>query len=152
MKKRILYINKQYRDYDFLKYVVLAENFDLFVIWICPFRHTDPLPDTLCSRLNYEILGFHGNALQPWHIQYNIKLFRLILKHGRQADLIISSTSDSWKSKLTYFSNLFLKKPIAFRKETWFKSYHSSRLKNLIKKMYDKLTFTLKSEQPESFI
>ena len=118
-KKKILYINKQYRAYDLLKYQTLIENFDLTVIWICPFRDSDPLPDSLRNNLGFRLLNFKGNRLRPYHIYSSIKLFMMMLGAGQNVSLIISSTSDAWHSKIAFLAGRLLKKPTAFRKEVW---------------------------------
>jgi len=118
-KKKILYINKQYRAYDFLKYQTLIEFFDLTVIWICPFRGSDPLPDSLRNNLRFRLLNFKGNRLRPYHFYSSLKLFMMILGAGQNVDLIISSTSDAWHSKIAFLAGRLLKKPTAFRKEVW---------------------------------
>lgn len=118
-KKSILYINKQYRDYDFLKYQTFAENFDLTVIWIRPFGDSEPLPDCLRRSLEFRLLDFSGNRLRPYHIYFNLKLFTMILRTGKNIDLLISSTSDAWHSKIAFLAGRLLKKPMALRKEIW---------------------------------
>ena len=126
-KKRLLYINKQYRDYDYLKYNTLANNFALTVIWICPFRESEPLPEILKAKIKYRILNFMGSRLKPRHLTSNLKLFGMVLAIGRKADIIISSTSDAWHSKIAFLANLWLRKPIAFRKEVWLNSSGKKR-------------------------
>ena len=118
-KKRILYINKQYRDYDFLKYRTFIQNFDLTVIWICPFRDSDPLPDDLRNNLGFKLLNFKGNRLRPHNILFSLRLLMMMLGTGGDVDLIISSTSDAWHSKIAFLAGRLLKIPIAFRKEVW---------------------------------
>jgi len=46
---------------------------------------------------------------------------RIILKHAKGADLILSSTSDSWHSKIAFIASKMLRKPIAFRKQGCFR-------------------------------
>ncbi len=118
-KERILYINKQYRDYDVLKYQTFAENFDLTVIWLRPFGDCEPLPEGLRNNLEFKLLNFRGNRLRPYHFYYNLKLFTMILGAGQNIDLLISSTSDAWHSKIAFLVGRLLKKPTAFRKEVW---------------------------------
>ncbi len=136
MKKKILYINKQYRSYDYLKYVTIAEDFELTVLWICPFRDSEPLPSRIGKNIDYQVLGLVGYTLKPWHLMYNLKLLRLILKYGRNADLILSSTSDAWWSKIVFLVGFLLCKPIAFRKEAWFDSQSDNSLKKVLKNLY----------------
>jgi len=127
--KKILYVNKQYRSYDFLKYLTITDECELTVIWICPFDKKDPIPNAIKKKLKFVILGFMGNRLQPWHLSYSFKLFKLIMKNGRNVDLIISTTSDAWHSKVVFLAGRILKKPTAFRKEVWFRN--KSFLRNL---------------------
>jgi len=127
--KKILYVNKQYRTYDYLKYMTITDKYELTVIWICPFDKKDPIPTAAKKKLKFVILGFVGNRLQPWHLSCSFKLFRLVLKYGKNIDLIISSTSDAWHSKVVFLASRILKKPIAFRKEIWFRN--KSFLRNL---------------------
>lgn len=51
----------------------------------------------------------------------------MVLAIGRESDIIISSTSDAWHSKIVFLANLWLKKPIAFRKEVWIKGNDRKR-------------------------
>ena len=116
-------INKQYREYDYLKYITLANNFDLTVLWICPFRESEPLPEILKAQIKYPILSFKGSRLKPWHLTFNLRLLAMVLAIGGGSDIIISSTSDAWHSKVVFLANLWLRKLIAFRKEVWTKTY-----------------------------
>lgn len=120
-KKKILYINKQYREYDYLKYVTLFKEFDLTVFWICPFRNSEYLPSYIKKNIKYLILGFKGDRIQPWHIFYNIKFLKIMMKYGKSVDIIISSTSDAWHSKLAFIISILYRKPIVFRKEVWYR-------------------------------
>lgn len=120
--KKILYLNKQYRGYDYLKYKTIIKKFDLKVIWICPFRDSDPLPFLIKNNIKYHILGFKGNRIKPWHIFLNVKLLKMMLKYGKNVDIIISSTSDPWHSKIAFLAAILLKKPIAFRKQVWYRN------------------------------
>jgi len=127
--RKILYINKQYRNYDYLKYITITSKYGLTVIWICPFDKKNPIPIAIKKNLKFVILGFVGNRLQPWHLSFSFKLFRLVLKYGKNIDLIISSTSDAWHSKIVFLASRILRKPIAFRKQVWFRN--RSFLRNL---------------------
>jgi glycosyltransferase involved in cell wall biosynthesis len=49
----------------------------------------------------------------------SLRLFMMILAAGKNADLIMSSTSDSWHSKIAFSAGKLLKKPVALRKEVW---------------------------------
>jgi len=135
-KKRILYINYQYRSYDKLKYETLADNYDLKVIWLFPFRETDILPEFIRCKIQFRVLGFKNGRLEFWHFFYNIKLFFLILVLGKDVQLIMSSTSDGWQSKIAFLANLFLRKAIAYRKEVWFEN---STLKSYIRSWFTKV-------------
>ncbi len=117
--KRILYINKGYRAYDDLKYETLTGSFDLTVVWICPFKDSEPLPGRFRDNLRFRLLNFKGDRLKPFHVYSSFKLFMMILGEGKKADWIISSTSNAWHSKIAFLASKFLKKPIAFRKEAW---------------------------------
>lgn len=118
-KKKILYLNKQYRDYDYLKYITLIKEFDLIMIWICPFRDSDPVPPEIIDHIRFQVLGFKGNKIKPWHVATNIRLFKMILKYIKNIDLVMSSTSDAWHSKIAFLAARISNKPIALRKEVW---------------------------------
>jgi len=127
--KKLLYINKQYREYDKRKYKVLSEKFALTVIWLCPFRKTERLPEDLWDKMRYFILGFEGNRLKPWHLYYNFKLLKVLFRYGKNTDILISSTSDSWQSKIAFFvAKYLINVPVSFRKEVWFKDCDNSTL------------------------
>jgi len=119
MKKKILYINKQYRTYDEIKYSLLKNNFDLHIIWINDFRKDEIPQSFILKDLYYYIIDLHKTRLKPWHIKSNLKLIYILLRI-KDVDLIISSTSDSWHSKVAFLIARFKKIPISFRKEIWF--------------------------------
>ncbi len=118
--KKILYINKQYRTYDYCIYETLANSFKLIVIWISDFKINESLPEYLRKSIFYKILGYKGARIKPWSFVYNIKLLKLIYKYSNDSDIIISSTSDIWFSKIAFFVAKMKKKRIGFRKESWF--------------------------------
>lgn len=119
MKRRILYINNRYRKYDRLKYVTLATHFDLTVLWISHPLESDPIPDEIEEALTYSFLHNRKDILKPWHLIRSLKLVLLIGRYGEQTDLLLSSTSDSWKSKIVYLASWFFGLRVAFRKENW---------------------------------
>jgi len=143
--RKILYINKQYRAYDDSKYQTLSGRFDLTVIWICPFRGSDPLPDRLRDTLRFRLLNFKGNRLKPYHIYRNLKLFLMIREEGKNADWIISSTSNAWHSKIAFLAGKYLNKPIAFRKEVWVGNG------NLRRKILDMMTLFIEKNSSAVF-
>jgi glycosyltransferase involved in cell wall biosynthesis len=55
-------------------------------------------------------------------------LARRVTRLARSTDLVLSSTSDSWKSKVAFLGAALTGKPIALRKETWFESRTKPRL------------------------
>lgn len=140
-KAKIVYINKQYRSYDVIKYNLLAQEYNLFVIWLCDFRSDDLPGNDLINKINYRILSFKGTRLQPWHIIVSIKLFYQLLKN-LSSDLFISSTSDSWHSKIVFFFTRIFKKRIALRKEVWYENPS----KNLMRKFNKKLTLKIEKK------
>ncbi len=119
--KKIIYINKQFRSYDILKYQTLFSNYNALVIWICSFREDDVPSTNLLNKINYITLGFKGSRLQPWNLYINLKLF-VNLMRNTNIDLIISSTSDSWHSKISFIIAKLFNIKIVFRKETWYEN------------------------------
>lgn len=137
--RNILYVLNRYRNYDYLIYKSLIEKYSLKVIWLFNPPENVPIPEEFInsSRFNYTILGFDRSKgqLKPWHMINSIKLLYTINKNISFCDLIISSTSDSWKSKISYLAAKMNNKPIAFRKEGWLISD-----KNIKGKLFDRLT------------
>lgn len=121
--KKLLYINNRYRHYDKVKYRALADNFDLTVLWINPFRPDEQPEPELSSAFRHEILDRRrASLLKPWHVIRAGWLLARVARLARDVDLVLSSTSDSWKSKVAFLGTKAAAKPIAFRKETWFES------------------------------
>lgn len=118
--KKLLYINNRFRHYDAVKYQVLGRNFDLTVLWIGPAPRGEEPSQELLELFRSEILDSNSSSkLQPWHGLRTLRLFRRVHDLARDVDLVISSTSDSWKSKVAFAAASVRGKPIAFRKETW---------------------------------
>jgi len=114
--------------------MTITDEYELTVIWICPFDKKDPIPTAIKKNLKFVILGFMGNRLQPWHLSYSFKLFKLIMKNGRNVDLIVSTTSDAWHSKVVFLAGRILKKTTAFRKQIWFRN------KSILRDLYYSMT------------
>jgi len=118
--ERILYINNRYRQYDRPKYRALAAAFDLRVLWIVPPPHGENVPAELERAFQSEILEPHRtDVIRPWHAARTIRLARAVGRLARDVDLVVSSTSDSWKSKIAYLVARLRGKRIALRKERW---------------------------------
>ncbi|MEQ1735945.1 MAG: glycosyltransferase family 4 protein [Rhodoglobus sp.] len=120
MSERLLLIINRYRTYDRLMYEVLAEAFDLAVIWISPPPANEPLPVELASRLQPHVVDRDDRILRARDVQRNLELFQLIRREGRDRDLIIASTSDSWKARVAFAAARSIGVPIAMRKERWY--------------------------------
>ena len=117
---KILYINNRYRHYDTVKYRVLGRRFDLAVLWINPFPSHELPPTNLLDAMHWEILDRECvSKLQPWHLVRSLRLLRRTMALSRKVDLVLSSTSDSWKSKIAFLAARLVNVPIAFRKERW---------------------------------
>jgi glycosyltransferase involved in cell wall biosynthesis len=120
VREKILYINNRYRQYDRRKYRVLAGAFDLRVLWIVPPPRGEPVPPELTDAFTFEILEpGRADIIRPWQAARAVRLARAIDRLSRDVDLIVSSTSDSWKSKVAYLVARLRGKRIALRKERW---------------------------------
>ncbi|MCP4202449.1 MAG: glycosyltransferase family 4 protein [bacterium] len=118
--RKLLYINNRYRHYDRIKYETLGRNFDLRVLWIGPPPPGEAPSSELLGLFHHEILDSETESkLQPWHVLRTIRLGRRVADLAREADLVVSSTSDSWKSKVAFVAASRRRTPIAFRKERW---------------------------------
>jgi len=119
-RTRVLYINNRYRQYDRRKYRVLAGLFDLQVLWINPAPPDTPLPAELAGAFRREVLDpLREDIIRPTQFLRSLRLFLRVARLARSADLVISSTSDSWKSKLAYLAARLRGTPILLRKEKW---------------------------------
>lgn len=117
---KLLYIGNRYRRYDKVMYRVLAENFELIVLWISPPPTGERPSQELLKSFRYRILDSRKQSkLQPWHLARTISLAREVVAHGNSVRLVVSSTSDSWKSKVAFAAAWWRGVPIAFRKERW---------------------------------
>lgn len=118
--KRLLYINNRYRHYDALKYRTLGRNFELTVLWIGPPPPAESPASDLLRLFRHETLSPQEiSKLQPWHCLRSLRLYRRVASLATEFDLVLSSTSDSWKSKVAYAAASRSRTPIAFRKERW---------------------------------
>lgn len=45
-------------------YITLANNFDLTVLWICPFRESEPLPEILKAKIKISPPKFQGKSIK----------------------------------------------------------------------------------------
>jgi len=139
---RLLYLNNRYRYYDRRKYELLSAHFDLTVVWINGFPAAEPLPDSLCGAFKFEIVApGTERILTPWQPVQNLRLLGCLVRLGRDTDLLLSSTSETWKSKIAYLATRLCGKPIAFRKEKWFDTGPNFRgLRSLYWRAQDRLT------------
>jgi glycosyltransferase involved in cell wall biosynthesis len=117
--KRLIYINNRYRHYDLRKYRVLSEEFHLQVIWIAPFPDSETPPLDLLERIHYSIVSRSETILKPWHLLRSLRLALLVGRAAASADLVLSTTSDSWKSKVVFAAARLRGAAVAFRKEKW---------------------------------
>jgi glycosyltransferase involved in cell wall biosynthesis len=117
--KRLLYINNRYRRYDLRKYRVLSERFHLRVIWIGPFPDSETPPLDLLERIHYSFVSRRETILKPWHLLRSLRLALLVGRAAASADLVLSTTSDSWKSKVVFVAARLRGAAVAFRKEKW---------------------------------
>ena len=134
-KPKILYVNKQFRSYDVMKYYNLAKEFELNVIWLCGFRKDDYPSEELLKTFKFSVLNFRGSRLQPWHFITSMKLLLSTIKNNK-SQLYISSTSDAWSSKIIFFCAKLLRKKVALRKEVWYEN----PLNNIFRKFNNLLT------------
>ena len=142
---KLLYINKQYRTYDYLKYITLSQNFSLSVIWLCPFLDSEPLPPEIQDNISFNVLNLKKSALRPWYLLMNFKIGFLIWKNSPNTQLIISSTSNAWHSKIAYLMSRILRKSIAFRKEIWYDVGAKSLLHRIQRGFYEQLTLYIET-------
>ena len=76
--------------------------------------------DKLLASFRSQILDpGREEIVRPYHLGRNLLLARRMTQLARSADLVVSSTSDSWKSKIAFVAAHRAGRPIAFRKETW---------------------------------
>ncbi len=120
MIEQLLLIINRYRTYDRLMYEVLADAFDLAVVWVSPPPTSEPFPSELASRLQWHVVDHDDRILRARDVQRNLGLFHLIRREGRDRHLIIASTSDSWKARIAFAAARSLGVPIAMRKERWY--------------------------------
>jgi glycosyltransferase involved in cell wall biosynthesis len=117
VRRRVVFVITRYRTYDRRMYEALAAAFDLHVIWVSPAPDDEPVPAALAMR--WETIDADPAILRPTDLRRNVRLLRRLLAAGRGADLIVASTSDSWKARLVYAAAAVLGVPIAMRKEKW---------------------------------
>lgn len=119
MKAGVLIVINRFRTYDLRMYEVLADAFDLRVVWISPAPADEPLPAALGARIRWAVVDDDPTILTPRDLRRNARLFRLVVEHARGGALVIASTSDSWKARVAYLGARAAGVPIAFRKEKW---------------------------------
>jgi len=119
VKPRLLYVTNRYRTYDVMMYDMFATEFDLRVIWIGPSPDNEPLPPRLRERFPYWLVSDSRAILTPRDVRRNLRLFWLTVREGRDRDLIVTSTSDSWKARVVFAGARACGVPIALRKEKW---------------------------------
>jgi glycosyltransferase involved in cell wall biosynthesis len=118
--KTILYITNRYRLYDLLKYRVLSQRLDLRVIWINPFPDSERPPDELLQQIHFSVVDpTNATVLKPWHLLRTLRLALLTSREAASADLVLSTTSDSWKSKVVCVIARLRGARVALRKEKW---------------------------------
>lgn len=119
MTARVLYVANRYRTYDRLMFETLASSFELRVIWISPPPVNEPVPAAVSERVPSSTLSADPTILTPRDVRRNARLFKLVADRGHDCDLIITSTSDSWKARVVYAAARMVGVPIALRKEKW---------------------------------
>jgi glycosyltransferase involved in cell wall biosynthesis len=102
-----------------MAYEVLAEAFDVHMVWISPPPANDPIPPSLGDKIDSTVVDGSPDVLTPRDVRRNIALFRTIVRLARGRDLVIASTSDSWKARVVYAAARVAGVPVGFRKEKW---------------------------------
>ncbi len=118
-RARVLFVMNRFRTYDLRMYEVLADAFELRNVWISPPPANEPVPAALAARMRSCIVDENDEIITPRDVRRNAALFRLTAREGRDCDLIIASTSDSWKARVVFAAARVVGVPIAFRKEKW---------------------------------
>jgi len=77
------------------------------------------VPASLAAAMQSWTVGDDPAILTPRDLVRNARLFKLACDHGHDCDLIITSTSDSWKARVVYAAARLIGVPIALRKEKW---------------------------------
>jgi glycosyltransferase involved in cell wall biosynthesis len=124
-------------------YEALAEAFDLAVIWISPAPANEPLPSELARLLEGHVVDRDETILAARDAYRNLALFRLVRAVGKRCDLIIASTSDSWKARVAYAAASTIQTPIAFRKERWYDRAMSPRPRGIYRRLQQRITESL---------
>ena len=119
MKPRVVMVSNRFRSYDLLMYEVLSDAFELINIWISPPPTNESIPPALAAKMTSLVVDDEAAVLSPRDVRRNAQLFRLVVREGRGAALIIASTSDSWKARVVYGAARACGVPIALRKEKW---------------------------------
>ncbi len=153
MRDKVLYINNRYRHYDRLKYQTLTHELAIRVLWISPAPVSDPLPAELARELPHLILSRRFDILKPWHLWRGIRLVALVVRHGVWADLVVTSGSTAWKSRIAYLGARLVGTRFAIRVERWWQpELQLGLLKRLYWGLQDRLARHLETHADTVFV
>ena len=117
---KVLYISNRYRHYVRRTCSLMADVCDPVILWVNPPLADEPVPAELEKRVRWQVLDpGRSDVIRPWQSLRSVRLAARILKLARNVDWVISSTSDSWKSKVAFVAARAAGKRVAFVKERW---------------------------------
>ncbi len=119
MPPRVLCVMNRFRTYDLRMYEVLADAFELRVIFVGPAPAGEVMPAALAARVHTCVMGGDDDKLSMRDVRRSAALFRLVAREGRGCALIVTGTSDSWKARVVFAAARAIGVPIALRKEKW---------------------------------
>lgn len=117
-RRRILFSTNRFRTYDQRLYETLADAFDLRVLWISPPPKDEPVPDW-GDRIRCTVVGDRSSRLTALDVRRSAALYRLAVQEARGCDLVVASTSTSWKARVLYAAARRAGVPIAVRTDIW---------------------------------
>lgn len=118
-RRRVLYCTNRYRTYERRNYEVLAEAFDLRVVWISPPPETESIPRALHERMQWSIVSDDPKRIESRDLVRSAKLFGIAVREGRGCAIIVAPAAGSWKTRVLFAASRVLDIPIAVRSDIW---------------------------------